>query len=226
MRVNRLISGALIASLCAMAIGCGTEATKPEKPKEEQASVQPAEDSDPVALHEPKVEQYLNKVTEIDLFQLSKDEQTLYDQLKKKFDYPLLKGVDPITQTKLLIHAQGMGDHGLEYDLYLPTASKDEVLFKVDKDQMISAPATREAYVKKKADPKVMEKAKTLSKAKMRAVYHKDSIPPIIQIVYEAPGQDKGNYLAFREYEGIWRMEFDLNTGFSNDVDDEDGVQN
>ncbi|WP_143123672.1 hypothetical protein [Thermoactinomyces sp. DSM 45892] len=223
--MNRLILGALMASLCAIAIGCGTEAAKSEKPKEEQATVQKVEDRDPVALHEPKVEKYLNKVTEVDLFQLSNEEQTLYDQLKKKFDYALLKGVDPITQTKLLIHAQGMGDHGLEYDLYLPTAMKDEVLFKADKDQMLSAPATRAAYVKKKSDPKVMEKAKSLSKAKIRAVYHKDSIPPIIQVVYEAVGQDKGNYLAFREYEGIWRMEFDLNTGFSNDVDDEDGVQ-
>ncbi|WP_143187904.1 hypothetical protein [Thermoactinomyces sp. DSM 45891] len=224
--MNRLILGVVVASLCVMAIGCGTDAGKPEKTKEEQATVQKVEDSDPVALHEPKVEKYLNKVTEMDLFQLSKEEQVLYDQLKQKFDYALLKGVDPITQTKLLIHARGMGDHGLEYDLYLPTASKDEVLFKADKNQMLSAPATREAYVKKKADTKVMEKAKSLSKAKMRVVYHKDSIPPIIQVVYEVIGQDKGDYLAFREYEGIWRMEFDLNTGFSNDVDDEDGVQN
>ncbi|TCP67299.1 hypothetical protein [Baia soyae] len=225
MRVNRLISGALVASLFVAVIGCGKEAAKPEKPKEE-AAVQQPEDSDPVALHEPKVEKFLNKVTEVDLFQLSKEEQTLYDQLKQKFDYAQLKGVDPITQTKLLIHAQGMGDHGLEYDLYLPTAAKDEVLFKADKDKMISAPATREAYVKKKADPKVMEKAKSLSKAKMRAVYHRDSLPPIIQVVYEVAGQDKGDYLAFREYEGIWRMEFDQNTGFSNDADDEDGIQN
>lgn len=132
-------------------------------------------------------------VEETHMLSLTETEQQLYDQFKNGFDNQVLKEADPITITKLYLHALKSKDYETEYELYIE--DQEYVMW------------SKEEHLQQKKDEvdreKILAHFKDLNEGKFHEV---DAQSGFVEFPLE--GEKTGSFHLRKNQEGIWKVKF------------------